>query len=132
MIPLNEPLTTSRMVGLGVLTPPPGMLDTSDGRGGVRTPSPTRLWRFRGSKREVLFRRILTLTLFQSDGERESLRAFNVASRSGDRARRHEIFSLSPSEREKVKERGGLNCIASAQVDARNAVDRIERLVLRR
>ena len=59
----KAPLSTNRKVGLGVLTPPPGMLDTSDGCGGVRTPSATRLWRFRGSKREVLFRRILTLIL---------------------------------------------------------------------
>ena len=55
-------LPTNRKVGLGVLTPPPGMLDTLDGRGGVRTPSPTCLWRFRGSRREKCFRRILTLT----------------------------------------------------------------------
>ena len=47
----------------------------------------------------------LTLTLSPSDGERESLGAFNVASPSGDRARRHEIFSLSPSEAEKIEVR---------------------------
>ena len=45
------------------------MLDTLDGRGGVRTPSPTCLWRFRGSRRES-FRRILTLTLSSLGGRR--------------------------------------------------------------
>ena len=64
-------LPTNRKVGLGVLTPPPDLLDTSDGRGGVRTPSPTRLWRFGGSKHEVLFRRILTLILSTCEGGRK-------------------------------------------------------------
>ena len=59
----NRPLPTNRKVGLGVLTPPPGLLDTSDGRGRVRTPNPTCLWRFRGSRREKCFRRFLILTL---------------------------------------------------------------------
>ena len=36
-----EPLNRQRQVGLGVLTPPSSMLDTLDGRGVVRTPSPT-------------------------------------------------------------------------------------------
>ena len=36
-----EPQNRQRRVGLGVLTPPPCMLDTLEGRGGVRTPSPT-------------------------------------------------------------------------------------------
>ena len=58
----------NRKVGLGVLTPPPSMLDTLDGRGGVRTPSPTRLWRFRGSRREKCFRGILPANLCVATG----------------------------------------------------------------
>ena len=57
----------------------------------------------------------LTLTLSPPDGEREFLSAFKAASPSGDRARRHQISSLSPSEREKVGVRGGSNCIVAAQ-----------------
>ena len=57
----SNPSPMNLMVGLGVLTPPPSKLDTLDGRGGVRTPSPTGLWRFRGSMRENCFQRILTL-----------------------------------------------------------------------
>ena len=48
-------------------------------------------------------------------GERESLHAIEVASPSGDRARRHEVFSLSPSEGERVRVRGGSNCIVTAK-----------------
>ena len=65
------PLPSNRKVGLGVLTPPPSMLDTLNGRGGVRTPSPTCLWRFRDSRRES-FRRILTPALSPIVEEREN------------------------------------------------------------
>ena len=51
-----------------------------------KTPCRRPAFRFRGSKREVSFRRILTVTLSPSDGERESLRAFNVATPAADRA----------------------------------------------
>ena len=36
-----EPLNRQRQVGLGVLTRPPCVLDTLDGRGAVRRPCPT-------------------------------------------------------------------------------------------
>ena len=36
----------NRKVGLGVLTPPPGLLDATDGRGAVGTPRHTRLGLF--------------------------------------------------------------------------------------
>ena len=98
----NNELSMNRKVGLGVLTPPPGMLDTSDGRGGVRTPSPTRLWRFRGSKREVLFRRILTLFLSPGGGE-ETRSRFTVPMRVRlfevqATPRRERIFSSAGEE----------------------------------
>ena len=44
-----EPLNRPGRVGLGVLTPPPHMVDTLDGRGRVRTPSPTFRFVGRGS-----------------------------------------------------------------------------------
>ena len=59
----------NRKVGLGVLTPPPGMLDATESLGAVRTPRPTPLERFNGSRRAKYFRRNLTLILSPGGGE---------------------------------------------------------------
>jgi hypothetical protein len=57
----------------------------------------------------------LTLTLFPSNGERETARVVSKRALSGECAKGQPVFSLSPSDGERVGVRGISNHIVTAK-----------------